>query len=303
MESKSSKIKVSNNKLVITVSLTLIASILPDIIIREWTGAVPNWLPFLKLIILFGIGTFCTYLKDIKYLSKYIIVLSTIIFTEILTKFIESTSFWKGTFDTNLFVSNFGGSIILKLIGVILVIGVLVAIYKSPKEVYICKGDLSIKSDEINWLGINKDTISLGKLSVISGILISLGTILLTILTVTGISEYLKTDKLIIYFPIIVIFAIINSFCEGVIFRSAILGSLKNLLPKDQLILIAAMFFGIAHYYGAPSGIVGIVMSGVLGWYMCRGMYETKGFVSAWIIHFMQDVVIFSTILMLGNFN
>ncbi|OJF91545.1 CPBP family intramembrane glutamic endopeptidase [Alkalibacterium sp. 20] len=85
-------------------------------------------------------------------------------------------------------------------------------------------------------------------------------------------------------------------------FRSAILGSLKNVLPKSQAIFIAAMIFGIAHFYGAPSGIVGVVMSVLLGWYLSRSMYETKGFASSWIIHFMQDVVIFSTIFLLGNF-
>jgi len=69
------------------------------------------------------------------------------------------------------------------------------------------------------------------------------------------------------------------------------------------VLFIAAMIFGIGHYYGAPSGIVGVVMSGLLGWYLSRSMYETKGFVSSWIIHFLQDVVIFATILLLGNFS
>lgn len=66
--------------------------------------------------------------------------------------------------------------------------------------------------------------------------------------------------------------------------------------------MVAAAFFVVAHYYGAPGGIIGVIMSGVLGWYMCRSMYETRGFVAAWIIHFSQDVVIFSTIAVLGGF-
>ena len=69
---------------------------------------------------------------------------------------------------------------------------------------------------------------------------------------------------------------------------------------KEHVIWIAAMFFGIPHYYGVPSGLIGVAMSSLLGWFMCRSMYETKGFVSAWIIHFMQDVVIFSAILILA---
>ncbi|WP_096201607.1 CPBP family intramembrane glutamic endopeptidase [Bacillus sp. FJAT-45350] len=103
-------------------------------------------------------------------------------------------------------------------------------------------------------------------------------------------------------FPVIILLALANSFCEGVIYRSAILGTLKEVLPKNYVVLIAAVFFGIAHYYGAPSGIVGVFMSGLLGWYLCRSMYETKGFAAAWFIHFMQDVVIFSTIFLLFGY-
>jgi len=281
--------------------LTLIASILPEVIFREWIGSVPVDLPLVKLIILFLAGILSQYLKRNK-ITKYVLVLGIIILAEILTKYIFLSSFWQKTFDINSFIGNFGGSIILKIIGIIPVVGILLTLFKSPTAVYLTKGDLSIKADEIKWLSIKKDMISWGKLAIISSICISLGTILLTIFTVTGTSINLNIDNLIKYFPFVVILAILNSFCEGIVFRSAILGSLKNVLPKNQAIFIAAMIFGIAHYYGAPSGIVGVAMSSILGWYLCRSMYETKGFVSSWIIHFMQDVVIFATILLLGNF-
>jgi len=302
MESKLAKSQIMENKMISIVVLTLIISILPDIIIMKLIGSVPSWLPFAKLTILIGAGIFSRYVKSIEQLSNYIIVLGAIIIMQILTKFIETTSLWQSIFDVNSFVGNFGGAILLKFIGIIPIIGVLVFTFKSRKEVYLCKGDLSIKADEISWIGINKNMISWGKLSLISGILISLGTIFLTILTVTGSSATVRIDKLLGYLPIIVIFALVNSFCEGIVFRSAILGSLKTLLTKNQTILTAGMFFGIAHYYGAPSGIIGVMMSGLLGWYMCRSMYETKGFVSSWIIHFMQDIVIFSTIILIGSF-
>ena len=81
----------------------------------------------------------------------------------------------------------------------------------------------------------------------------STGTVLLTIFTVTGISARINTDNLIKYIPFVVIFVLL--LCEGIVYRSAILGSLKTFCP-NQLMIIAAMIFGIAHYYGAPSGIV-----------------------------------------------
>jgi uncharacterized protein len=41
-------------------------------------------------------------------------------------------------------------------------------------------------------------------------------------------------------------------------------------------------------------------MSSLLGWFLARSMIESRGFLAPWMIHFLQDVVIFSTILLLG---
>lgn len=293
--------RVSYKNLIIITILTLVASLLPEIIFREIIGYVPEGLYLARLIILVVAGVVSYSLKH-KKIANYLIVLSIIVTSEILTRMIYFSNFWQSTFDMNSFIGNFGASILLKVIGTIPVVSILIVLFKSFKAVYLVKGNLSSKSDEIKWLGIKKDSISWGKLSIISSILITFGTILLVIVTVTGSSVSLNMNNLVKYFPFAVIFALINSLCEGIVFRSALLGSLKNTLTKNQSIYIAALIFGIGHYYGAPSGILGVAMSGLLGWYMLRSMFETEGFVSSWIIHFMQDLVIFSTILLMSNF-
>jgi len=301
MESKSKTNSSVYKQVIIIVILTLIASILPEIILRESTGNVPVALPFIKLAVLLLIGIIFLILSNYK-IVKYILVLKVIILAEVITRYIFLSSFWQKTFDVNSFFGNIGGSILLKIIGIIPVVAILVVFFKSPKEVYMTFGDLSVKAEEIKLLAIKKDVISWGKLAIISAVLISFGTILLTVFTVKWGSVNFNVSNLIKYFPLAVLLAAFNSLCEGIIFRSAILGSLKNILPKNYAIFMSAIIFGIGHYYGAPSGIVGVIMSFILGLYMTRSMYETKGFASSWIIHFMQDVVIFSTILLLGNF-
>jgi len=286
-----------------TIIVTVIASIFPDIILRELTGTVPTWFNLAKVIILIGVSIYFKINDELKPLAKYTIILAMIAGVQMLTISFVATSWYQSVFDANTFVGNFGGSILLKFIGTIPVIGLLIYLFKSPEEVYLTKGDLSIKAEKIGWLRIEGDKISWGKLSVISAFLIAFGTLLLTLLTVTGFAIPDNMDRLFTYLPLILLFALVNSFAEGVVYRSSILGSLKDVLPKEQVLLIAAGLFGMAHYYGAPSGVVGVIMSGVLGWYMCRSMYETKGFVSAWIIHFMQDAVIFATVVLLGGFS
>ena len=289
-------------RITFSLILVLIASIFFEIILNNAIGYIPAWFPITKLIVLIAINVICILVRDFKQFSKFTIILASITLIQILTGFISQKPFWDAIFDNHTFVGNFGGSILLKLISIIPIICILLATLKSPKEFYLCKGDLSIKAGKISWLGINNDRISWLRLSLISAMLISLGTILLTIITVTGFSPPNEVGRLLHYLPLIMIFALTNSFCEGVVFRSAVMGTLKDVLPKKYVVIVAGLFFGIGHYYGVPRGIIGAVMSSILGWYMCRSMYETKGFLSSWIIHFMQDAVIFSSICLLGGF-
>ena len=289
-------------KVIIPVVLVLIASIAIDIILQQTIGYVPAELERIKILALACIYFISFFSQKLRPLSGFLLILLAILTINMLTGFIQTTSFWKSTFNTASFAGNFGSSILLKIIGILPILAVLFLIFRSRSEFYLCIGDLKQKASRINWLGIKENQITWGKLAIISGLLISLGTILLTIITVTNVSEIKGLGNWLSYLPLILVLALANSFCEGLIFRSAIMATLKDELPKNQLVLIAALFFGISHFYGAPGGPLGVIMSGLLGWYMCRSMYETKGFVSSWMIHAMQDVVIFSTIFLLGNF-
>lgn len=284
----------------IALILVLFASLLPDILLRELTGQIPVWLPYVKLVVLVIVSIVCLKVDELRDFSTYGLILTVIIGTEILTRTILATEIWQSTFDRNTFVGNFGSSILLKIVTIVPVILALFATLRLPSRFYLCKGDLSIKADKIIGI-VDKNCISWGKLAVISAILISLGTFLLTLITVTGFSRPEGMDRLLPYLPLIVLLAFANSFAEGIVFRHSILGTLTNKLPKEQVIIIAAIFFGLAHYYGAPSGVIGVIMSGLLGWYLCRAMYDTRGFVAPWIIHFAQDVVIFSSLVLFGG--
>ncbi|MCD8510581.1 MAG: CPBP family intramembrane metalloprotease [Bacillus sp. (in: Bacteria)] len=291
-----------NKRIVLIACLILIASIFPNIIFTETIGYVPSWLSFVQLIVLMGACVVCFYVKDFNPLFKFAVILVAIKLGKMGEIYLASTTSWNSIFVGDSFVDHFGSSILLKLVMVIPVIVVLLLLVKSREAAYLSKGDLSVKASKIGFLGIKGDRYPWGKLSLISGFLIGTGTLLLTLITVTGFSVPEGLGQLVRFMPVILLLALVNSFCEGVVYRSTILGTLKDVLPKQSVLLVAAIFFGIAHYYGAPSGMTGVVMSGLLGWYMCRAMYETRGFAAAWFIHFIQDVVIFSTIFLLFGY-
>lgn len=104
-----------------------------------------------------------------------------------------------------------------------------------------------------------------------------------------GIQVRLFPDILLVF-----LFALMNSFTEEVIFRLSYATIVANegLSPRISEFL-GTVVFGAVHYFGkAPSGIPGTLMAAFIGWFLTKSINETKGFFWAWLVHFLQDVVI-----------
>ena len=52
------------------------------------------------------------------------------------------------------------------------------------------------------------------------------------------------------------------------------------------------------HYYAHPSGLSGIVLASVGGWLLGLSMLGTRGIAAPWLIHGLQDVLIFAAVAM-----
>jgi membrane protease YdiL (CAAX protease family) len=100
--------------------------------------------------------------------------------------------------------------------------------------------------------------------------------------------------RALIYLPAIVIAAAINAFAEEFVFRSMVLARLEPVLGPRQAILMAAGLFGLMHYFGWPEGFIGVLMAAYLGWIAAKSMIETRGFVWAFLIHFIGDFIVYA---------
>lgn len=101
----------------------------------------------------------------------------------------------------------------------------------------------------------------------------------------------------------IVLFSLTNSFGEEAIYRIGIVSPLKDVITPTTVFLISAVLFGIPHFAGMPSGVIGVVMAGILGFVLAKSVYETQGIFWAWLIHFLQDVVIIGSIYLMKTGN
>lgn len=154
---------------------------------------------------------------------------------------------------------------------------------------YFSIGNIAAPAEALQWMGIRKNDNWLQ-----TGLSLSL-----FISIVTGIFMYLQIRQSEVNWGQlsgallwIILFSLSNSFAEEMIFRMGIVAPLKGLLSPVYICSISAILFGIPHFAGMPNGIIGAVMAGVLGFVLAKSMQETHGFFWAWLIHFLQDVLI-----------
>ena len=286
----------------ILIGMTFFASFFFNLVflLFSWNLDRIVWIKMILLCV--GLVHLLVFRRRNANVIRYACLLIAITGLNLVNGWIGSTGWFLSVFPQSSFFGSVGANISLKWFNVLVLIALLLAFYRKPSAVGLVPGDLRVKAAKIPWLGIPDNWVSWGRLSWVSGILISLGTILLTFVTVIGT---ISTWNFALYarlLPLVIGFAVLNSFAEGMMFRNSVISPLETTAPKEFVILLAAAFFGSFHYYGAPGGILGVLMAGLLGWFMGRCYYETKGFLAPWIIHFFQDFVVFSTLVLLGGF-
>jgi membrane protease YdiL (CAAX protease family) len=161
-------------------------------------------------------------------------------------------------------------------------------------------GNIYAHITEVTWLGIIGTETWL-EIATSLGLFITLG---------TGIFMFFQLKKAgggYRYFLFSLLwaipFSITNAFSEEAIFRLGIISPLYGIFSVPTLLLISAVLFGLPHYFGTPSGIIGVLMAGFLGWLLAMSVVETQGIFLAWAIHFVQDVVIITSLLLMSMRN
>ncbi len=159
-------------------------------------------------------------------------------------------------------------------------------------------GHISIPGEELKFFGIKQ-----GDSWLKTGL-----SLCFVITGVTAIFMYFQLKKTDIDWSIlqsgmlwILLFSLTNSFSEEMIYRIGMVSPLNGLLAPRTIFLISAIIFGLAHISGMPSGIIGISLAGILGFVLAKSVFETHGFFWAWIIHFLQDVVIIASLYLMNN--
>lgn len=159
-------------------------------------------------------------------------------------------------------------------------------------------GDVNVHISKIGWLGVTGNETWL-QIALTLGLYITLGTGIFMFfqLKKAGVDYRLFLFSLLWAIP----FSVANAFSEEAIFRIGIISPLYGIFSVSAIVLISGVVFGAPHYFGMPSGMVGALMAGFLGWLLAMSLVETQGFLIAWAIHFAQDVVIITSMILMNK--
>ena len=169
-------------------------------------------------------------------------------------------------------------------------VGALFALGFTRKEMFLRCGDLAAPINPVPLLGFPKRD-SWTRFGLQWGFYIAAALAVVQWLTLRpGSAILLQVAPLL---PSILFYAALNAINEELFYRVPGLTTLEPVAGGKQALWMTAYFFGIAHYFGTPGGIVGGIVSIFMGWILGKGILETRGLFWSWWIHFLSDVAIF----------
>jgi len=272
--------------------VTLLISTLPEIAWIELTGGSPAWLTYAKmgLLLILALTTFVW--QPVRPLRNFFLVMFAFFGLMELRRHFNftlpalQTLFGNTVFDTRMQAEQTGKlAVALVMIAALLILG-----YKR-RDFFLTRGNLRTPIEPVKLLGFPKPA-PWPVFGLQWGLYIALALAIVQYLGLRPSSGLML--KVVPILPSILFYAALNAFNEEFIYRAPMLATLEPVGGSKQALWLSAYFFGIAHYFGTPGGVLGGILSIFMGWILGKGMVETRGFFWTWWIHFLSDIAIFT---------
>lgn len=186
--------------------------------------------------------------------------------------------------------SNFAYQFILLFISIVIIF----LFTKAYGNKYFKIGKLNSQASPFKFFGISKDD-NWKSVGVTFSIIITLVTGIVIFLTNQELFSEVGVNIIFFSFLIALPLSVLNAFNEEVITRWTIVeafGESSKIAPY-----ISGLIFGIPHFFGVPGGVLGMVLSFILGVLLAKSIQDTKGIGWAVFIHMLQDIIIFTALI------
>jgi membrane protease YdiL (CAAX protease family) len=285
--------RYSRAHLSIAWSAVLIGSALPELVLGfRYPLELLNWLSITKTAVFVLLLLLTVLIRKMAPLRALITVLLTLQMAMGAFGAIVSSSAWRQGISgiESPFVRAMLDVQFVRVAVTLAVLSVLFVLYRAPKRFYLSPGAMGATALRVVWLGISGAS-SWNRVGAVLVVVLSFGT--LSYLSIAMHPALLALPRVLSMLPLVLLFSTTNALGEEITYRLALLAPAVSVVTSGHATVMSAVYFGLAHYYGVPSGAIGVVMAGFLGWLACRSVLDTKGVAWAFAMHVVQDIWIF----------
>jgi membrane protease YdiL (CAAX protease family) len=269
----------------------VIGSTLPEIIWQESGHQVTCWFTALESMLILAAALAAIWVPSLRSVVRFLVAVALLNMAwSCLSPALAGLPSVRAVTDH----ASWGARLFLNrtftLSGAILISFTLIGSGLTRRDLFICVGNPAAPAQPIPFLGIRKP---IPWTWIGPAFILVFALALAPYLYLTVHPNFSISDRIVRTFPWALAVAILNAASEEFQFRSVLLAHLRGVFRPPEMVLLTAVFFGLGHYYGQPSGALGVLMAGFAGWIWARSMVETRGGLWAFVIHMVQDIVIF----------
>jgi membrane protease YdiL (CAAX protease family) len=268
----------------------LIASNLAVVVWRTVLGqpSVPIWLGPVELVVLTAVASLMTTRNAARPLLHYFWMLPAIMLGQIAATAVSQTETWIIWARQVPAVVSFAVANGLKILPATTLALTFVGSGLTRDDLFLTIGDLRARLRRGG-----RTTISWGALTLIA---IPITTLPVLANVVAVRQPELPLAVALTMAPVIVAGATANTLLEEFVFRQGLLARLVPAVGEGHALAITSLRFGIGHYFGNPSGPIGVLLATILGVFAGKCMLDCRGSGWVWLLHWINDLVIFTVI-------
>jgi membrane protease YdiL (CAAX protease family) len=269
----------------------------PEVILRAFLRIDTSWMLFARIGLLAGTFALTFVWPLVRPLRGMLVVFLVIYVVEawLLLTAVPQSQIYRDTFgaDPNL---AFFGERLLRIGAVAVMIVVLLLMGLRRRDFYLAVGELKATAEptRLRIPNSREPWTRFGR----NYAIISVGLLLFFLIPALKPSLANLSIGLVLFAAVC---AAMNAFAEEFLYRAALIPQVLPLFGKGATLMLVPAWFGLAHYFGVPNGLTGVLLAGIGGWFFAKSMIETHGIAWAWFLHFLADFTVYLVLMLAGG--
>ena len=269
----------------------------PEIILRAFLQVDTSWMLLARIGLLAGAIALAVVWPPVRPLRGMLVIFLVIYAVEgwLLLTAVPQSQIYRDLFDSSPNLAFFGERL-MRIVAVLVMLAVLLLMGLRRRDFYLAVGDVKATAEPTRrWIPTKAEPwTTFGR----NYAIISVGLLLFFLIPALQPSLADFSVGLLLFAAIC---AAMNSFAEEFLYRSALIPQALPLFGKGATLLLVPGWFGLAHYFGVPNGLTGVLLAAIGGWFFAKSMIETRGMAWAWFLHFLADFTVYLVLLLAGG--